>query len=198
MNNDLFNIDKLRKSSIHRDLVKVIADWLVGRFGEVIVQGAHSETFPLRDMTFQGTVWGPPLWNVFFADASLAMRRCGFKEVIYADDLNAFRDFLNNVTNEFILVQLQRCQLQLHEWGAANCVTFDASKESFHIISRVDGYGPSFRLLGVMFDMKLTMEEAISECSVECHWRLSSLLRSRRYLSLQDLILHYKSQIFFS
>ena len=39
------------------------------------------------------------------------------------------------------------------------------------------------------------MHEAINECSVEGHWRLSSLLRCRRYFSLKDLALHYKSHI---
>ena len=62
-------LEKLRRSVIHSSVVDVIADWLVGRRGEVIVQGASSESFPLSNMTYQGTVWGPPLWNLFFADA---------------------------------------------------------------------------------------------------------------------------------
>ena len=54
-------LEKLRRSVIHPKLVKVIADWLVGRRGEVIVQGSCSVNFPLSNMTFQGTVWGPLL-----------------------------------------------------------------------------------------------------------------------------------------
>ena len=130
-----------------------------------------------------------------FGDSSLAMRRCAFQEVIYADDLNAFRMFSNETSNDFILEQLHRVQVELHEWGAANGVTFDANKESFHIVSRCSSLGSSFRLLGVQFDLQLTMQEAVSECSVEGHWRLSALLRSRRFFSVQDLALHYKSQI---
>jgi len=191
----LNSLEKLRRSVIHSSVVDVIADWLVGRRGEVIVQGASSVSFPLSNMTYQGTVWGPPLWNLFFADAPLALRKCAFQEVIYADDLNAFRVFLNSVSNDFVLCQLRRCQFELHQWGAANCVTFDSEKESFHIISRSSSFGSSFRLLGVQFDLQLTMQEAIGECAVEGHWRLSSLLRSRRYFSLKDLALHYKSHI---
>ena len=67
----------------------------------------------------------------------------------------------------------------LHEWGAANSVTFEASKESFHILSHTQAYGESFRLLGVTFDVQLYMGEAVHECTVEAHWRLSALLRSR-------------------
>ena len=43
--------------------------------------------------------------------------------------------------------------------------------------------------------MQLTMEEATHECSVEAHWRLSSLLRSRRFFITRDVVLHYKSQV---
>ena len=39
------------------------------------------------------------------------------------------------------------------------------------------------------------MDEAVHECSVEGHWRLSSLLRSRRFFQVLDLILHYKSNV---
>ena len=58
-------------------------------------------------MTFQGTVWGPPLWNLFFSDAPLAIRKCGFQEVFYADDRNAFRVFANSVSNDFVVSQLR-------------------------------------------------------------------------------------------
>ena len=105
------------------------------------------------------------------------------------------RTFLNCVSNDFVVTQLRRCQFELHEWGAANCVTFDPEKESFHVISRNSSYGSSFRLLGVQFDLQITMHEACTDCATEGHWRLSSLLRSRRYFSVKDLALHYKSHI---
>ena len=186
---------KLDRFIIPPSIVRVIADWLVGRRGEVIVQGSSSDSFPLSNMTYQGIVWGPPLWNLFFADAPLAVRKCGFQEIIYADDLNAFRLFLNSISNDFVLSQLRRCQFELHEWGAANSVTFDAEKKSFHVLSRSDFYGHSFKLLGVQYDLQFIMSEACSECTVEGHWRLSSLLRSRRFFTLKDLALHYKSHI---
>ena len=143
-------------------------------------------------MRFQGAVWGFPLWDLSFADSPLAMRKCGFQEVIYADDLNAYREFCNSVSGDFIM---HRCQHELHEWGAANCVTFDASKQSLHMISRNASFGDFFRLLGAQFDLQLTMQEAVSECSVEGHWRLSSLLRCKRYFSLKNFALQYKSHI---
>ena len=53
------------------------------------------------------------------------MRKCAFKEVVFADDLNAYREFANGTPTEFVLGQLHRCQDELHQWGLANSVTFD-------------------------------------------------------------------------
>ena len=188
-------IAKTRRSVIHSGIAKVIENWLIDRVGQVIVQGCTSAEFILRNMCFQGTVWGPSLWNLFFSDAPLALRKCAFKEIMYADDLNAYRVFTNGTSNDFVLGQLRRCQLELHEWGAANSVTFEQTKESFHILSHSQGYGDPFRLLGVTFDIQLSMGTAVSECSIESHWRLSSLLRSRRFFSVYDIVLHYKAHI---
>ena len=52
-----------------------------------------------------------------------------------------------------------------------------------------------FELLGVLFDVQLTMGEAVAECASEAHWRLSAVLRTRRYFSVLDLVLQYKSQV---
>jgi len=108
-------IAKIRRSVIHSGIAKVIENWLIDRVGQVIVQGCTSAEFILRNMCFQGTVWGPSLWNLFFSDAPLALRKCAFKEIMYADDLNAYRVFTNGYSNDFVLGQLRRCQLELHE-----------------------------------------------------------------------------------
>ena len=47
---------KLRRFIIPRSIVVVIADWLVGRTGEMNVQGISSANFPVSNMTYQGTV----------------------------------------------------------------------------------------------------------------------------------------------
>ena len=87
------------------------------------------------------------------------------------------------------------CQAEVHKWGRANRVTFDASKESFHVISRVHPYGDNFKLLGISFDAKLLMHDAVHQCAVEASWRLTALLRTRRFYSFHELVSLYKSQV---
>ena len=149
----------------------------------------------LEDMVFQGTVWGPPLWNVFFEDARIPINACGFNEIVYADDLNAFRPFPLATSNAEVLGQVARCQDRLHTWGEANGVEFDPSKENSHVVSRSDPHGADFRILGVMFDTKLRMHAAVHEVAVECAWKLTALLRSRRYHDVPRLMLLYKAQL---
>eukprot|EP00969_Alexandrium_andersonii_P368922 15473979-Alexandrium_andersonii.AAC.1 len=54
----------------------------------------------------------------------------------------------------------RRCQRRLHAWGAANRATFDAGEESARILSHSGGAGPSFKILGVLFDRQLLMHAA--------------------------------------
>ena len=44
-------------------------------------------------MVYQRTRLGPPVWNIGYADAALMIKLHGFLEVVFADDLNCFKDF---------------------------------------------------------------------------------------------------------
>ena len=89
----------------------------------------------------QGTVTGPMLWDLFFEDARQSINDCLYTEVVYADDLNACRVFPHHIDNAFIDKNMDTCQKELHSWGAANQVAFDAAKGSRHILSQSDPSG---------------------------------------------------------
>ena len=57
----------------------------------------------------------------------------------------------------------------------------DGGKESKHILSRVAPAGPNCTILGFDFNTKLLMHDAVASCLVEAGWRISVLLRSKRY-----------------
>ena len=84
-------------------------------------------------MVFQGTVWGPSLWNLFYEDARKAIHEVFFQEVVFADDLNAYKVYPGDTDNKQIVKNMQDCQGELHDWGKANQVAFDPGKESFHV-----------------------------------------------------------------
>ncbi len=93
------------------------------------------------------------------------------------------------------MTHIDSCQAELHAWGRANRVAFDPSKESRHILSRTSPCGNSFKLLGIVHDPKLIMDEALQQLVGKCRWKKETLLRSRRHFTGMQLVDQYKSQI---
>ena len=79
-------------------------------------------------MIYQGTVWGAWFWNLFYEDARFALLVHEFQEIVFADDLNAFRAFPLQTLNHDLFIASQTCQAELHSWGAANQIELDSAK----------------------------------------------------------------------
>ena len=94
---------KLRLLGVFHKVVKVIDSWLQPRTARVILDGSASDEIQMTNMVYQGTVWGPCLWNCYFADARFAIRGAGFTEIVYADDINAFKAFNNGLDYDAIM-----------------------------------------------------------------------------------------------
>ena len=114
-------IKKLHNKKLHASIVKVFTSWLRQRSSRIVVGGSCSIEMLLKDMVFQGTVNGPMLWNLFFEDAGHAINE-RFEEVVFADDLNAYRAFSFGTENSNIEKAISNCQRELHKWGRANQV----------------------------------------------------------------------------
>ena len=83
----------------------------------------------------------------------------------------------------------------LHSWGAANQVTFEPTKESFHVVSHLEPEGEDYKLLGVLFDCQLTMAASLQALVGKARWKLRSLLRSDNYHNDFELVKLYKSRL---
>ena len=187
--------DKLDRIGLHPRLLALLKSWLVPRISAVVLDGCASCPQPLRNSVYQGTVWGPPLWNIHYADSKVAVHAEGFTEVIFADDLNCSKELPSTTTEAQAQAKLRGCQKSLHKWGAANRVLFDPAKESFHGIHRTRAFGEDFKILGVLFDGKLTMCSAAHEIATEAGWKVKSILRCRRFYSQRELMKLYKAQV---
>ena len=71
-------VAKLRAKGVPENWIALFTSWLRDRKAVVVVGGTHSKTMVLGDMVFQGTVWGPPLWNTYFGDCVCAIEGRGF------------------------------------------------------------------------------------------------------------------------
>ena len=106
----------LASKGLHSKILKVIDSWLQPRCAFVIVGSSKSHQLLLSNMVFQGTVLGPPLWNVFFESSRNAVNKCGFEEVVFADDLNCYRAYHPTCSNVVVRKGLKECQNALHDW----------------------------------------------------------------------------------
>ena len=186
---------KLRARGVPMQILVVLQSWMKERKARVAVGGKFSRDMNINNMVYQGTVLGPPLWNVFYADAAVAVNMLEFLEIVFADDLNCFKDFGLHIPNETLHAEMDRCQSELHKWGKANQVSFDPAKESQHILALNGGEGINFKLLGIPFDNALTMRDAVVELVSEASWKLASILRSGRFFTDGELVTLYKSQL---
>ena len=185
-------IAKLRSSSLHEMVVAFLAGWLDDR----VPASPHE---PLINSVFQGTVLGPPLWNLFYGDARRSVVANGYFETVFADDFNAWQEFVGSgepeETKILVLADLEGVQKELHLWGAANHVNFDPAKESFHILHRRFHHGGEFKILGVTFDGGLLMHTAARQIATEAGLQLQTLLQARSFFSTPELVQLYKSQV---
>ena len=190
---------KLARLGLHEDVYGFLCSWLQDRNSRVVAGGQCSQAEPLTNSVFQGTVLGPPLWNVHYGDARVTTARKGFLETVFADDYNSWKGYKTNRDDPTqvaaILDDLRAAQGELHAWGRANQVAFDPGKESFHILHRRLHQGDDFKILGVVFDGALRMGAAARAIATEAGWRLQRLLKARRYFTTPELVRLYKAQI---
>ena len=92
-------IAKFQAAGVGRTYLNFLDAYLAKRQAQVIVEGIASDPFEISNTVFQGTVLGPPLWNLFFADVVDAAESKGGNASIFADDLNVFKAFWKTEKN---------------------------------------------------------------------------------------------------
>ena len=83
----------------------------------------------------------------------------------------------------------------MHKWGQIHQVEFEASKESLHILCSKYPKGDNFKILGITFDTKLVMYDAVVSIVGEVGARINMLMRVRVFYSKSDMVSLYKSHI---
>ena len=62
----------------------------------------------------------------------------------------------------------------------------------------IDSFGPGFKLLGIFFDPKMSMQLTVNDLAKKLKAKLHCLFRVRRYYSLKQYVNMYKTQIWSS
>jgi len=187
-------LQKLTDAGVHRALCQLLSSYLAPREAKVVVNGTGSAPYVIQDEVYQGTVLGPPLWNVFFADVSAYVGQ-QFTEAKFADDLSVFRSFDSHWGSGEILSMMENCQASIHDWGDVNRVTFDSSKEHRVILSKREPVGESFKFLGPQIDTKLVMSEEVERIRGKAYPKVRAILRTQGFYNTAGLIGQFKAHV---
>ena len=109
-------VAKLPAKGISKEFMAIFDAWLQEREARVVVGGQYGDPMNLRNMIYTGTVWGPWLWNMCYEDVRLTLQVCEFPEIVFADDLNAYKAFPIASPNEILIDEARTYQKELHKW----------------------------------------------------------------------------------
>ena len=149
----------------------------------------------LVDSIFQGTVLGPPLWNVFFHDVAETASWGGAEPAMFADDLSVSKTHPIDLPNASIHDDMSKIRDNVHKWGFRNRVEFDAQKEHIVVLHPMHGEGEDFRLLGCLLDVKLSMHSLINQTIAACRPKAKALLRTRAFYDIPDMLNQFKTHV---
>ena len=116
-------LEKLKAKGIGGDLLAWLRDWLTDRNQRVVCNSEFSDSILVESGVPQGTVLGPPLFNIFIDDIDTVARRI---ELIlkFADDTKGMKIIRNEEDRKL----LQETLDGLFEWANKWGMQFNLSK----------------------------------------------------------------------
>ena len=108
-------LGKLLEAGIGDEYMRFLIAYLDKRSGHVAIDCKFSDRIELDNMVFQRTVLGPTLWNLFFADVAHSAVSQGGDAKLFADDLNVFKAFSRQFSNEEIQIDMMKI-VNLMKW----------------------------------------------------------------------------------
>ena len=192
---------KLKSMGVGGSFFNIIENFLTGRQQRVCVDGCYSPLTIVRSGVPQGSVLGPLLFILFTADMWLGLDN---KLVSYADDSTLYACVrspdLRSAVAESLNNDLFKIQSWCRLWGMtlnpkkSNSILVSRSRTLFpphpdlYINDQVIAQTDSLKLLGVLFDSKLTFESHLRSIASSIAQKVG-IMRKCRVIYDSDLIL---------
>ena len=197
-------VAKMEARGLEDDALELIKDYLCKRFLRVVSQASHSAKLEIFSGVPQGAVWSPDFWDFDIADIPTVISSEG-DDFEYADDCGLWYEIDDD--NRDVIVSIINIDLQsLVMWGQGNLTTFEPDKTTYTIISRKrDPFDPfersagimmggaqvkrvdEVKLVGFLFDTKLTFSSMIDKLAKKARCRLGALRRLKPMLDKSNL-----------
>lgn len=174
--------------------------WLKAYLNErslhVVVNGQRSPDHLIKAGVPQGSILGPTLFLVYVNDAEACLSP-GTEMCVYADDTTIYTVVTSHDAVASQAASLQQSVVALHEWGVRWRIKFEPSKSQIMTISHhrhhwhlpdvtfggsVVPNSNQMKLLGVIFDSKLSFAAHIRQTALRANNRLRFLRKAARFL----------------
>lgn len=175
-------INQLKQWGVEGEILRFVVNFLSNRDFRVAVGDSFSSTRIQINGVPTGSIFSVPLFLIAMSGASHALSCCKVKHLLYADDLVVFA----RSKDISAMMEVQKAVKLLEKWSNDYGFRFSAQKsKAIHFCRR--GYCPvpvftlygsqlevedSVRILGVLFDKKLSFKEHLTELKISCTKRL--------------------------
>ena len=178
--------------------------FLVGRTQRVKINNEYSESLDVPCGTPQGSVLGPPLFNINVRSQPMVFKYCKFGTSSFADDSNGRRTFSLTFQYQIIKTDVVNCMKQIVEWSHAHFMKINPDKTELLLlyppslnkevlIKGVIFEGECIRFsefvknVGVSLDKNLSMTTHVKNIASHCYKILKDIGQIRKNLQKDHL-----------
>ena len=172
-------------------LLAWLSSYLSGRHLQVVIGGQQSSLLPISAGVPQGSILGPTLFLLYVNDCENHLP-AHVSLAVYADDTTLYKCITSDGSLQAGHSDLQQAVDALSEWGRSWRIQFEPTKSQAMVIShhrppwkhppvQFDGVSvleeESLKLLGVVFDSRLTFRTHLRNIALRGNQRLYFLRR---------------------
>ena len=173
--------------------------FLVGRTQRVKINNEYSDSLEVPCGTPQGSVLGPPLFNINVRSQPKVFQHCKFTTSSFADDSNGRKSFALTFQFQVLKHDVPNCMKLIVEWSHAHFMKINPDKTELLLLfppslnreviikgilfeDQCIRFSDSVKNVGVTLDKNLSMKKHINNVSSHCYKILKDIRRVKKAL----------------